>query len=111
MIAPRRPGRLLLVYLFLAVPCVAAAEVPDASPEESLDEYVLFPADEFFDPLVADLRWPRFSASHQWRLGTDDFDRVAQVSFGESFAFVQSPEYDWGAGSSGSRRWSTRSST
>lgn len=96
MIAPRRPARLLLLSLLLAVPCVAAAEVSDASPEESVDGYVLFPADEFFDPLVADLRWPRFSASHQWRLGTDDFDRVAQVSFGESFAFVQSPEYDWG---------------
>lgn len=97
MIAPRRPTlRLLLLAFVLSLSSVASAEESEPTPAEPTRDYVLFPADEFFDPLVADLRWPRFSASHQWRLGTDDFNRVAQVSFGESFAFFQSPEYDWG---------------
>ena len=97
MIALRRPARLLLLVAFvLSLPFAASAEESDPAQSEPIEEYALFPADEFFDPLVADLRWPRFSVSHQWRLGTDDFNRVAQVSFGESFAFFQSPEYDWG---------------
>ncbi|MCR9095477.1 MAG: DUF1207 domain-containing protein [bacterium] len=97
MIAPRLPAlRILLFALVVSLPAAVAAEESESASTEPVDEYVLFPSDEFFDPLVADLRWPRFSASHQWRLGTDDFDRVAQVSFGESFAFFQSPEYDWG---------------
>ncbi|MEM9177985.1 MAG: DUF1207 domain-containing protein [Myxococcota bacterium] len=97
MIARRRPCRLpsLLAFVLLLSSPVLAEEAEPAV-ERAADEYALFPADEFFDPLVADLRWPRFSASHQWRLGTDEFDRVAQVSFGESFAFFQSPDYDWG---------------
>ena len=97
MIAPRLPAlRFLLLALVVFLPAAASAQESESAPTEPIDEYALFPADEFFDPLVADLRWPRFSASHQWRLGTDDFNRVAQVSFGESFAFFQSPEYDWG---------------
>ena len=97
MIAPRLPAlRILLLALVVFLPASAWAQESESAPTEPIDEYALFPADEFFDPLVADLRWPRFSASHQWRLGTDDFNRVAQVSFGESFAFFQSPEYDWG---------------
>ena len=54
------------------------------------------PSDELFDPLVADVRWPRFFAEHQWRLGTDEFSRVGSVGFGESFTFVRAPKRDWG---------------
>lgn len=74
----------------------AGADVPAETPAPASDEHVLFPADELFEPLVADLRWPRFSAAYQFRLGTDEFDEVANVSFGESFAFVQSPDLSWG---------------
>jgi hypothetical protein len=59
-------------------------------------EYELFPKEELFDSLLADPRWPRFSGAHEWRLGTDEFNRVASVSFGETFTFARSPEYDWG---------------
>ena len=91
-------GAVLLSFVvLLAAPAPALAESGGEESEGVVgDGYVLFPGDEFFDPLIADLRWPRFSAAHQWRLGTDEFNRVANVSFGETFAFVQSPEYDWG---------------
>lgn len=91
--APLRLSVLRFLFLLvLILPSFAIADEEERRPED----YALFPDDEFFDPLIADLRWPRFSASHQWRLGTDDFNRAAQVSFGESFAFYQSPDYDWG---------------
>ena len=91
--APHRSSVLgSLFLLVLVLPSFAIAH----EEERRSEDYALFPEDEFFDPLIADLRWPRFSASHQWRLGTDDFNRAAQVSFGESFAFYQSPDYDWG---------------
>lgn len=95
-----RPGGLLLLLPLLLstflLPGRALAESSAPEAAAPVDDYVLFPADEFFDPLLADLRWPRFSAAHQWRLGTDEFDRVASVSFGETFAFVQSPDLSWG---------------
>ena len=68
---------------------------PEAS-TESREKWLVFPRDELFEPLVADMRWPRFSAEYQWRLGTDEFDRVGAVSFGETFSFGRSPQYDWG---------------
>ena len=49
----------------------------------------LLPGDELFAPLIADPNWPRFSIAHEWRFGTDAFNRAGQVSFGESVAFVR----------------------
>ncbi len=75
------PGR-------VAVEAGSARETPaDAGVDEEALE--LFPADELFTPLLADPTWPRFSAEYQWRLGSDQFDRVGQVSFGETFAFAR----------------------
>ncbi len=60
------------------------------------ETHLVLPRGELFEPLVADGRWPRFSGEYQLRLGTDEFDRLAVVSFGESFSLVRSPQYDWG---------------
>ena len=101
----------ILVYLvfglfFLVVAGGSQAREPvregiaTAEPSEVVgtpDASILFlPRGEIFEPLVADLQWPRFSAEYQWRFGTDEFDRLAAVSFGESFALVRSPEQSWG---------------
>ncbi|MCP4907543.1 MAG: DUF1207 domain-containing protein [bacterium] len=67
-----------------------------ADGSERREDYLVLPRGELFEPLVADVQWPRISGEYQWRLGTDQFDRVAAVSFGESFAFVRSPQTDWG---------------
>ena len=57
---------------------------------------LILPRDEIFEPLLADPQWPRFSAEYQWRLGSDEFERVGAVSFGETFALLRSREYAWG---------------
>jgi uncharacterized protein DUF1207 len=44
------------------------------------------PGGELFRPLIADPRWPHFSATHQRYLGDRDFRDVAAVSFGETFS-------------------------
>lgn len=75
----------------------ATAEVTAATEESPRrEDSLLFPRGELFEPLVADVSWPRFSVEHQWRFGNDEFDRLAAVSFGETFAFVRSPQYEWG---------------
>ena len=45
-----------------------------------------------FDPLLADPRWPHFSAAYQRYLGDADFKDVAAVSFGETISL-----YRWDA--------------
>ena len=77
---------------------VAAPSANQAAPTDdgTRDKYWVFPKGELFEPLLADPQWPRFSAEYQWRSGTEDFEQVANVSFGETFAFVRSPQYDWG---------------
>ena len=80
----------------LAGPVVAQIEEPAEAVEPAPERLRWLPSDELFDPLVADVRWPRFFAEHQWRFGTDRFNRVGAVGFGESFSFVRAPARDWG---------------
>ncbi len=47
------------------------------------------PGDVLFRPLVADPRWPHFSAAHHYYVGDPDFRNVASVSFGETFALYR----------------------
>lgn len=56
----------------------------------------VFPSNELFDPLLADPRWPRFSASYQNYFGSDDLDSGTAVSFGEDFTLIRAPRRDWG---------------
>jgi hypothetical protein len=50
----------------------------------------LMPGGLLFRPLVADPRWPHFSAARQYYLDDPDFGNVAAVSFGETFALYRS---------------------
>ena len=81
--------RILVVLLCMAPSVVGAEDTARASVE-------VLPSAELFEPLLADPSWPRFSAEHQWRFGTDEFDRVAQVGFGETIALIRSAEESWG---------------
>lgn len=66
-------------------------------PVEEIDGgWDVFPRRELFQPLVADPRWPHFSASYQWYIDSDELTHVAAVSFGETFAFIRSPATDVG---------------
>lgn len=49
----------------------------------------LMPGGQLFRPLVADPRWPHFSAAYQYYLDDPDFGNVAAVSFGETFAIYR----------------------
>ncbi len=90
----RRFSRSALGACFLTLGLVTAQTgAAEATPPERTS-WQFFPEGELFEPLVADVRWPRFSAAHQWRLGSDEFDRLGAVSFGETFAFVRGAEHD-----------------
>ena len=67
----------------------------EAEAEKTEPGYQIFPSNEMFKPLIADPRWPRFSATYQEYLD-DELDRGAAVSFGETFALVRSPDHAWG---------------
>lgn len=58
--------------------------------------YEIFPDNEMFEPLIADPRWPRFSASYQQYLDDDELSGVGAASFGETFPIVRSPHHAWG---------------
>ena len=53
------------------------------------------PAGLLFSPLIADPRWPNFSAGYQRYIGDRDFTDVFAASFGETFPFYRG---DIGAG-------------
>jgi hypothetical protein len=65
-------------------------------PRNDADSWDIFPTGELFEPLVADPRWPHFSASHLWYLSDDELERVGSATFGESFSFVRSPRLSSG---------------
>jgi len=59
--------------------------------EQESQGFELFPRRELFAPLLADPRWPRFSASHLWYHEQPDLERVGAANFGETFALVRGP--------------------
>ena len=52
-------------------------------------EVGLLPGSLLFKPLIADPRWPHFSAAWQHYFGDPQLKDAAAVSFGESFAFYR----------------------
>jgi hypothetical protein len=49
----------------------------------------VLPGGELFRPLIADPRWPHFSAAGHYYLNERDVGTVGSVSFGESFVFYR----------------------
>lgn len=45
--------------------------------------------DKLFEPLIADPRWPHFSATYQRYIDDDQLKNVAATSFGESFSIYR----------------------
>jgi hypothetical protein len=73
------------------VPPVAAATGPSPQPKVLKDLQTGFlPGGELlFKPLIADPRWPHFSASYHRYLNDKQLRDAAAVSFGESFALYR----------------------
>jgi hypothetical protein len=77
-------------------PDAQAAPSEEVAPTTSREGYEIFPKNELFATLLADPRWPRFSASYQSYQDDDELDQVGAASFGETFPLVRSPDYAWG---------------
>ena len=80
------------VRVELVKPSDAAAHTRPAAPAEP-PEKVALPAflakNTLFQPLIADPRWPHFSATYQRYLGDREFGNVGATSFGESFSLYR----------------------
>lgn len=63
-----------------------AAQPPKLPPDEQVG---LLPGAVIFKPLIADPRWPHFSAAWQHYFGDPQFSNQGAVSFGESFAIYR----------------------
>ena len=61
------------------------------------------PTGHLFQPLLADPRWPHFSAAYRYYLNNPDLGSVGAVSFGETIPLYRGPGF---AESSG--RWACR---
>ena len=58
---------------------------PESKPKLS----IFLPDDHLFLPLIADPRWPHFSAAYQRYVDSDDLGNVGSTSFGESFVIYR----------------------
>lgn len=98
---PRWVTCLVLLLALAGAPALAQEPEPEQPPppEATLPPEVL-PRQVLFDPLLADPRWPHFSAAIQDWGGRNSLDRVASVSLGDGFSFYQAPAFDgrWGIG-------------
>ena len=56
---------------------------------EEISSVEPFPGPSVFLPLLADPRWPHFSAAYHYYLGDKALQHAATVSFGESFSLVR----------------------
>ena len=65
-------------------------------PTQDVSDWQIFPQRELFEPLLADPRWPHFSAALEWYTSDQELDRVVATSFGETFALLRSPESEHG---------------
>ena len=68
---------------------MVAAAAPGDKPPRTRPETGRLPGGQLFNPLIADPRWPHFSASYQRYLGDGQLRDVGAVSFGETFALYR----------------------
>ena len=69
----------------------APTEATQVSASEESTGYTLLPTRPLYDPLIADPRWPRFSAEWQWYRGDPELSNVGSVAFGGLLPLVQGP--------------------
>ena len=62
-------------------------EQPEPKKEPELPTFM--PNDKLFQPLMADPRWPHFSATYQHYIDDDQLKHVAATSFGEAFSIYR----------------------
>jgi Protein of unknown function (DUF1207) len=74
-----------------APPLVIAPPAQPAEPPRILSEWQvgLLPGGVLFKPLIADPRWPHFSAAYQRYFDDPQLKNAASATFGESFAFYR----------------------
>jgi hypothetical protein len=84
----------------------AAATIPPVSPGSapaavSLLPTGMLPTGHLFQPLLADPRWPHFSAAYRYYLNNRELTDVAAVSFGETIPLLRGTVFtdsQWEAG-------------
>ncbi len=64
-------------------------ETKRLDPESKPKLPIFLPDDHLFLPLMADPRWPHFSAAYQRYVDNDDLGNVGSTSFGESFVIYR----------------------
>ena len=72
-----------------AVPAGGASERPKEKENIEPEVPALLPPNLLFAPLIADPRWPHFSASYQRYSNNEQLKDVGSVGFGESFAIYR----------------------
>ena len=83
----------------LTAPALAPSATPgtrgspasdEARPATTLEYQIgWLPGGILFKPLIADPRWPHFSAAYQYYISNRQLENVAAVSFGETFTFYR----------------------
>jgi hypothetical protein len=58
---------------------------------ERLPDSTFLPEGQLFDPLLADPRWPHFSAAYRYHLDDEELGSVGAADFGETFALYRAP--------------------
>jgi hypothetical protein len=82
-------------------PCSASGSTGSMSEEPKRRERAFLPKMELFAPLLADPRWPHFSAAYLNFMEGNEFENVGSVSFGESFSLCRKdfpPGGEWELG-------------
>lgn len=64
---------------------MVAGKDPEITPETN----VFLPRDQLFAALMADPRWPHFSASYQHRPDNDRLENIGSATFGETFSIYR----------------------
>ena len=87
----RIPGVARVVVLEAGAPPPVPPPSPSPEPPRILSEWQagVMPGGVLFKPLIADPRWPHFSASWQHYFDDRQLTDAAAVTFGESFAFYR----------------------
>ena len=82
-------ARVVVLEPGVSPPPPTSAAVPE--PPQILSEWQagMFPGGVLFKPLIADPRWPHFSATWQHYFQNPRLTNAAAVTFGESFAFYR----------------------
>ncbi len=88
-----KSGCWMLAFFLVLFSAASGAETEEIERGRGGEPSAVIPGKRLFSPLIADPRWPHFSASYQYYMDDEELESVGATSFGETFGIFRGDNF------------------